>query len=231
MEHKKLLTWLFLSLLHLAHSQSPPATTTPALEQSSRLSRDAASVDVYYRLAPPQPCLIRPPSHTVCGGLCNQPTMCLSLSPPHIIVCQFLSSGDVGPFPITETQRSRIMAPSCREERRQRQRRSGATPLCCLNSTQSWLQTVSRPGGGCLSLYGGGEGERRCTQQHTHNRKVAFSTQNLTTCHEKSSPLHCASLLKEHSSQTSKSSSNSFRCLIEPTLKTHFLVTAQFSTH
>lgn len=34
MEHTKLLTWLFPSLLHLAQSWSPPATTIPALERS-----------------------------------------------------------------------------------------------------------------------------------------------------------------------------------------------------
>lgn len=97
-------------------------------QRSRRLPRDAASLDVYCRLASPQTCLIRPPSPTLCGGLCNLPTMCLSSSPPNIIVCQFLSSGDVGPFPITETQMSRIMAPSCREESGGRDR-GGVEPL------------------------------------------------------------------------------------------------------
>lgn len=59
----------------------------------------------------------------------------LSSSPPHIIVSQFLSSGAVGLFPITEAQSSsRIMAPSCSEQR--------AAPRCHLNS-----RTVLAPGG------------------------------------------------------------------------------------
>lgn len=156
--------------------------------------------------------------------------MCLSSLPPHIIVCQFLSSGDVGPFPITETQRSRIMAPSCREERRQRQRRSGATPLCCLNSTQSWLQTVSRPGGGCLSFYGGGEGERRCTQQHTRLQSSIFNTEFDNSVLKIQPSSLCLSAQSTFLSNFKKLIQQ-FRCLIEPTLKTHFLVTAQFSTH
>lgn len=88
----------------------------------------------------------------------------LSSSPPHIIVRQFLSSGDVGPFPITEATKERDNGPQLYgAERRQRQGRSGATPLCCLNSAQSWLQTDSGPTRGFSEpLWGeeNGQGEK-----------------------------------------------------------------------
>lgn len=88
----------------------------------------------------------------------------LSSSPPHIIVRQFLSSGDVGPFPITEATKERDNGPQLYgAERRQRQGRSGATPLCCLNSAQSWLQTDSGPRRGFSEpLWGeeNGQGEK-----------------------------------------------------------------------
>lgn len=76
--------------------------------------------------------------------------MSLSSSPPHIIVCQFLSSGDVGPFPITETQRSGIMAPSCREEVETEAEWSHSSPLFELYTVlapdrqQSWRR-LSEP--------------------------------------------------------------------------------------
>lgn len=78
-----------------------PATTIPAQEQTKAgaLQEMQPGVDVVFSLGLSPPALSNwTTSYTRCSGSCDLLTVSPTSSPPDIMACQFLSSGDVGPF-------------------------------------------------------------------------------------------------------------------------------------
>ena len=165
--------------------------------EQGRLPGDAAaSVDVWCRLAsPPGPSdivLIRPPLAPSVVACVICPLCVLASRHPHIMCLPVPLQWWCGPFSHNRDTKELGNGPQLQGSER-RQRRSGATPLCCLNSVQSWLQTGSGPGGGCLRR---GRTETLHTTAHLTG-KEHFQWENMSSCHERKNLLS-SSLCSTH---------------------------------
>lgn len=110
----KLLTFFFSHCCILPEMQSSCHKYSSLVEQSRSTPRKAATVD--FILSPGLSFCLLKSSHTLGGSSSNLLTLSFSSLPPRVIVYKFLSSGAACLVPITETQRSRINGPSCKEE-------------------------------------------------------------------------------------------------------------------